>query len=74
LALSGANLFKKDLTLKDIRTGIVETLSKCDRSFATVKWWKAEFKRYRKNPENELRRPVTVATQEIVNKVHDILQ
>ena len=44
-------------------------------SYATVKRWVAEFKRSRQSLEDDPRpgRPVTVATPEMVNKVHDIV-
>ena len=44
-------------------------------SYATVKRWVGEFKRGRQSLEDDVRpgRPVTVATPEMVNKVHDIV-
>ena len=54
---------------------MVATLGKDAPSYATVKRWVAEFKRGRQSLEDDPRpgRRVTVATPEIVNKVHDIV-
>ena len=54
---------------------MVATLGKDAPSYATVKRWVAEFKRGRQSLEDDPRpgRPVTVATPEMVNKVHDIV-
>ena len=68
-------LQKKGLTPKDIHNDMVATLGKDARSYATVKRWVAEFPRSRQNLEDDPRpgRPVTVATPEMVNKVHEIV-
>ena len=68
-------LHKKGLTPKDIHNDMVVTLGKDAPSYATVKRWVAEFKRVRQSLEDDPRpeRPVTVATPEMVNKVHDIV-
>ena len=68
-------LHKKGLTPKDIHNDMVATLGKDAPSYATVKRWVAEFKRGRQSLEDDPRpgRPVTVATPEMVNKVHDIV-
>ena len=54
---------------------MVATLGKDAPSHATVKRWVAEFKRGRHSLKDDPRpgRPVTVATPEMVNKVHDIV-
>ena len=54
---------------------MVATLWKDAPSYATVKRWVAEFKRGRQSLEDDPRpgKPVTVATPEMVNKVHDIV-
>ena len=54
---------------------MVATLGKDAPSYATVKRWVAEFKRGRQSHEDEPHhgRPVTVATPEMVSKVHDII-
>ena len=66
------NLHKKGLTPKDIHNDMV---GKGAPTYATVKRWLAEFKRGRQSLEDDPRpgRPVTVATPETVNKVHDIV-
>ena len=68
-------LHKKGLTPKDIHNDMVATLGKDAPSYATVKRWVAEFKGSRQSLEDDPRpgRPVTVATPEMVNKVHDIV-
>ena len=68
-------LHKKGLTPKDIHNDMVATLGKDAPSYATVKRWVTEFKRSRESLEDDPRsgRPVTVATPEMVNKVHDIV-
>ena len=68
-------LHKKGLTPKDIHNHMVATLGKAAPSYATMKRWVAEFKRGRQNLEDDPHpgRPVTVATPEMVNKVHDIV-
>ena len=68
-------LHKKGLTPKDIHNDMVATLEKDAPLYATVKRWVTEFKRGRQNLENDPRpgRPGTVATPEMVNKVHDIV-
>ena len=68
-------LHEKGLTPKDIHNDMVATLGKDAPSYATVKRWMAEFKRGRQSLEDDPRpgRPVTVATPEMVNKVHDIV-
>ena len=67
-------LHKKGLTPKDIHNDMVATLGKDAPSYATVKRWVAEFKRGKQSLEDDPHpgRPVTVATPERVNKVHDI--
>ena len=52
---------------------MVATLGKDVPSYATVKRWVAEFKRDRQSLDDDprTRRPVTVATPEMVNKVHN---
>ena len=54
---------------------MVATLGKDAPSYATVKRWVAEFKRGRQRLEDDSRpgRSVTVATPEMVSKVHDIV-
>ena len=66
---------KKGLTPKDIHNDMVATLGKGAPSYATVKRWVVEFKRGRQSLEDDPHpgRPVTVATSEMVNKVHDIV-
>ena len=68
-------LHKKGLIPKHIHNDMVVTLGKNAPSYATVKRWVAEFKRGRQSLENDPRpgRDVTVATPEMVNKVHDIV-
>ena len=68
-------LHKKGFTPKDIHNEMVATLRKDAPSYATVKRWVAEFKRGRQSLEDDPRpgRPVTVATPEMLNKVHDIV-
>ena len=67
-------LHKKGLTPKDIHNDMVATLGKDAPSYATVKRWVAEFKIGRQSLEDDRPgRPVTVATPEVVNKVHDIV-
>ena len=68
-------LHKKGLTPEDIHNDMVATLGRDAPSYATVKRWVAEFKRGRQSLEDDSHpgRPVTVATQEMVNKVHDIV-
>ena len=68
-------LHKKGLTPKDIQNYMVATLGKDAPSYATVKRWVAEFKHGRQSPEDDPRpgKSVTVATPEMVNKVHDIV-
>ena len=68
-------LHKKGLIPKDIHNDMVATLGKDAPSYATVKRWVAEFKRGRQSLEDDPRpgRPVTVATPEMVNKIHDIV-
>ena len=67
-------LHKKGLTPKDIHN-MVATLGKDAPSYVTVKRWVAEFKHGRQSLEDDPRpgKPVTVATPEMVNKVHDIV-
>ena len=68
-------LHKKGLTPKDIHNDMVATLGKDAPSYATVKRYVVEFKHGRQSLEDDPRpgRPVTVATPEMVNKVHDIV-
>ena len=68
-------LHKKGLTPKDIHNDMVATLGKDAPPYATVKRWVAELKRGRQSLEDDPHpgRPVTVATPEMVNKVHDIV-
>ena len=68
-------LYGKGLTPKNIHNDMVATLGKDAPSYATVKRWVAEFKRGRQSLEDDPRpgRPVTVATPEMVKKVHDIV-
>ena len=68
-------LHKKGLKPKDIDSDMVATLGKNAPSYATVKRWVAEFKCGRQSLEDDPHpgRPVTVATPEMVNKVHDIV-
>ena len=68
-------LRKKGLTPEDIHNDMVATLRKDAPSYATVKRLVAEFKCGRQSLEDDPRpgRPVTVATPELVNKVHDII-
>ena len=68
-------LYKKGLTSKAIHADMVSTLGDDAPSYATVKRWVGEFKRGRQSLEDDVRpgRPVTVATPEMVNKVHDIV-
>ena len=68
-------LHKKGLTPKNIHNDMVATLWKDAPSYATVKRWVAEFKCDRQSLDDDPRpgRPVTVATSEMVNKVHDIV-
>ena len=64
-------LHKKGLAPK---ADMVATLGKDVPSYATVKMWMAELKRGRASLEDEphSRRPITVATPNIVTKVHDM--
>ena len=68
-------LHKKGLTPKDIHNDMVATLGKDAPSYDTVKRWEAEFKCGRQSLEDDPHpgRPVTVATPEMVSKVHDIV-
>ena len=68
-------LHNKGLTPKDIHNDMVATLGKDAPSYAKVKRWVAEFKGSRQSLEDDPRpgRPVTVATPEMVNKVHYIV-
>ena len=68
-------LHKKVLTPKDIHNDMEATIGKDAPSYATVKRWMTEFKRGRQSLEDDPRpeRPVTVATPEMFNKVHDIV-
>ena len=54
---------------------MVATLGNDAPPYATVKRWVAEFKHGRQSLEDDPRpgRPVTIATPEIVNKIHDIV-
>ena len=68
-------MHKKGLTPKDIHYDLVATLGKDAPSYGTMKRWVAEFKHGRQSPEDDPHpgRPVIVATQEMVSKVHDIV-
>lgn len=68
-------LHKQGLTSKDIHDDMVATLGNDAILYATLKRWVAEFKRGRQSIEYDVRsgRPVTVATKEMVNKVHTIV-
>ena len=56
-------------------TDMIETLGSDVYSYAIVKMWVAEFNCGRQSLEDDARpgRPVTVATPEMVNKVHGII-
>ena len=68
-------LHKKGLTPKDIHNDMVATLGKDAPLHATMKRLVEKFKRSRQSLEDDPRpgRPVTVATPEMVTKVHDIV-
>jgi hypothetical protein len=68
-------MHKKGLALNDSHTFMVETLGSDVLSYATLKWWVTEFKRSRQSLENNscLWNHVTVATPEMVKRVHDIV-
>lgn len=54
---------------------MTETLGESAVSYDTVKWWCHEFKSGRTSCEDEHRGgpPVTVTTDENINKVHDLV-
>ena len=68
-------LHKRGLAPKAVHSDMVATLGKDSTAYATVKRWVAEFKRGRESLEDDpcSGRPVTVATTEIVNKVHKMV-
>ena len=68
-------LHRKGLPPKAIHADMVATLGKDAPSNATIKRWVAEYKHDRESLEDDphSRRPVTVATPEIVTKVHDMV-
>ena len=68
-------MHKKSLAPKAIHAVVVAALGKDAPSYATAKRWVAEFKSSRESLEDDskFRRPVTVATPDIVTKVHDMV-
>lgn len=65
----------KGLNPTKIKTELDGTLGESAPSFATIKYWVAEFKRGRTSCEDEHRsgRPSKVATPEMIRKVHKIV-
>ena len=65
----------KGLTPKEIHEDMVATLQDNAPSYSMVKKWAADFKRGRDSLEDDPHqgRPATVTTQEIVDKIHDML-
>ncbi len=65
----------KGLSPKEVHEDMVETLGEGAPSYSMVKKWAAEFKRGRESLEDDPRsgRPVTVTTQEVIDKIHDMI-
>ncbi|XP_028270394.1 histone-lysine N-methyltransferase SETMAR-like [Parambassis ranga] len=65
----------KGLSPKEVHKDMVATLGAGAPSYSMVKKWAAEFKRGRENLEDEPRsgRPVTVTTQETIDKIRNII-
>ena len=65
----------KGLTPRQVHENMISTLGDPAPSYATVKKWGAEFRwggdLLEEDPRSE--RPVTVTTEEMVGKVHDII-
>jgi len=68
-------LHKKGMTPKEIHDDMLSTLGTSAPSYATVKKWVAEFKRGRETLDDDPRsgRPRTSTTDEMVEKVHDMV-
>ena len=65
----------KGLPPKEVHEDMIATLGEEAPSYTTVKKWAAEFKRGRESLEDDPRsgRPVTVSTQDVIDKVLDII-
>ncbi|XP_040923305.1 chromobox protein homolog 1b isoform X1 [Toxotes jaculatrix] len=65
----------KGLSPKEVHEDMVATLGEGAPSYSMVKKWAAEFKRGRESLEDDPRpgRPVTVTTQETIDKIHDMI-
>lgn len=68
-------LYLKGKTPTEIKGELLEVYGECAPSFSTIKTWAAEFKRGRTSIFDEDRsgRPKTATTDEIVEKVHQIV-
>ena len=67
--------FLKGLTATEIKSELDSTMAESAPSFTTVKRWVADFKRGRSSTQDEARsgRPKTATTEEMIEKVHDIV-